>query len=97
MARASRHGTLTASTVATVTVSGDYRTVDVWNLTGTAAIYFTLDGSTPTVQGNDTFVVPAAVGSVRLLSPAVDTALTVKLISSGTPSYSVVTDASEVA
>lgn len=84
------HGQLTAVTVATVTLDGDFGSVEILNRDGTAEIYALIDsGSTnPTVGGNDTEVLPAAIGSVTLssLTPG---ATQVKLISAGTPKYSV--------
>lgn len=87
--------TLTASTVDTVTVTkragqADYSTrVEVTNLDGAAAIYFTVDGSAPTVGGAKTFELPAAVGSREISTDAVGSDAVVKLISVGTPKYSV--------
>jgi hypothetical protein len=104
------HGTLTATTVATVSATaptgvsarplalGGIRTtvkrqnslksVAIYNH-GTGVIYATIDGTAPTVQGADTFVVPAN-GEPRIFSfPQGVSSKPVKLISSGTPSYSV--------
>lgn len=89
MARFAAHPTLTAATVASVTItSGGAHHVTVTNHDSAAAVYFTVDGSTPTVAGDDTyFVGPASSASV----PAdYGQALTVKLISSATPTVSVV-------
>lgn len=80
---------LTASTVATVTLDvGAFSSVEVLNVDGTAAIYFTTDGTTPTVAGNGCSVLPAAIGALTLdlvgyVQP------TVKLISEGSPKVSV--------
>lgn len=86
-----RHITLVANTVATVTLDADYDQLEVVNVTGTAAIYFTVNGSTPTVKGDGTFVLPAAVSGwegeynrTPVMGPAV-----VKLISTGTPDVAV--------
>jgi hypothetical protein len=92
----SKHATLTAATVDTVTVTpagynattaiGTHWTqVTVYNRDATNVIYLSIDGSTPTVAGDNTFVV-AAAQSVTL--PFGAGAL--NLISSGTPAYSVV-------
>lgn len=84
------HGTLTASTVATVTLTRDFQRVEVLNVTGSAAIYFTVDGSNPTVAGDDTYVVPAVTGaSFSAPANASGSTTVVKLISSGTPGYAV--------
>lgn len=62
----------------------------------TSAIYFTVDGSTPTVGGAGTHVLPPAVSTRTVKTPRVDSPSTqargvtvVKLISAGTPTYSV--------
>lgn len=85
----STNGTLTATTVATVTLDADYDWVEVVNLSGSAAIYFTVDGTTPTVAGDNTDLVPNVAGA-RVRVPAPGQTSTVKLISSGTPTYHVV-------
>ena len=86
------HNTLTATTVDTITLSAQYVRVEVLNRSSTGDIFVTLDGSTPTVGGNDTYVVPAT-GVGTFVNPAntsqPPTSTVVKLISSGTPSYSV--------
>lgn len=81
-----KHGTLSASTVATVALDGGFEAVELVNH-GSDAIYFSLDGTTPTVQGDDFFV--AAAGG-WVVEPDSDRAgaVSVKLISAGTPSYS---------
>jgi hypothetical protein len=86
------HNTLAATTVDTITLTAQYNRVEVLNRSATGDIFVTLDGSTPTVGGNDTFVVPAT-GVGNFVNPASTsqppTSTVVKLISSGTPSYSV--------
>jgi hypothetical protein len=84
----SRHITLTANTAATVTLDDDYDNVEVINVDGAAALYFTIDGSTPTVAGNGTIVLPAAIGGLSY-QPYGATVSTVKAISTGTPRISV--------
>lgn len=84
----SEHITLVASTVATVTLDADYSFVEVVNVTGSAAIYFTVDGTTPTVEGAGTHVLPATIGGLEL-TPAGSAAIVVKMISAGTPKVSV--------
>lgn len=86
-----KHGTLVASTVATVSISGGFRTAVLVNH-GNDPIYFHSDQilekvGTPTVQGDDTSVCPAGV-PVEL--PCTSGSLSVKLISIGTPRYSLV-------
>lgn len=88
--RAAHAIALSASTVDTVTFTGYVKRVRVVNLTGDAIIYFTLDGSTPTVGGVATYVLPAAISNDE--EPVPDSKASnavVKLISAGTPTYSV--------
>jgi hypothetical protein len=80
--------TLAAGTVDTVTFQRDCNTVEVLSIDGAAAIYFTVDGSTPTVGGANTYLVPAVIGALEVDVPTAGNAV-VKLISAGTPSYSV--------
>lgn len=84
-----QHVTLTASTVATVTFADDYPEVEVVNVDGAAAVYFTVGATgVPTVGGNGCNVLPAAIGYLSI--PARSSGDTiVKLISSGTPKVSV--------
>lgn len=79
-----KHVTLVASTVATVTVDGGFEFIEVVNTTAASLVYFTVDGSTPTIAGDDTWV---AVPNVPVALENVDRAGTVdvKLISAGTP------------
>lgn len=93
---ANRRGSLTGSTVAVVTIEGDYDEVEVTNTTGTAAIYYTLGNvadttADPTVAGTAAgiFQLPAAVCSRTHRRPAREARTIVKLISSGTPGYDV--------
>lgn len=84
-----KHLTLAASVVDSITFSGNPKTVEVCNRDGAAAIYFTVDGSVPTVGGDDCFVVAAAAGAALSVDASATAATVVKLISSGTPAYSV--------
>lgn len=80
--------TLAAATVDTVTFTDRHvATVRVYRESG-AAIFFTTDGTVPTVNGAHCHRVPADLPYVDV---DVDTggATVVKLISSGTPTYSV--------
>lgn len=84
-----KHLTLAASTVDAITFSSNPKTVEVCNRDGAAAIYFTVNGVDPTVGGDDCFVVAAAAGAALAVDAPTTTATVVKLISSGTPAYSV--------
>jgi hypothetical protein len=76
---ANRRGTLTANTVAVVTIEGDHDEVEVTNATGSAAIYYTLGNvadttATPTVagEGGSIFQLPAAITSRTHRRPAAE-------------------------
>lgn len=84
-----RGKTLVASTVDTVTIHRDCDSVEVLNVDGAAAIFFTTDGSTPTVNGAKTTRVPASAGASAAVDVQGGGETVVKLISSGTPSYDV--------
>jgi hypothetical protein len=87
MAKA-KHGTLTANTVATVTLDTPFRytaIVDVINRSMTGEIYVTTDGTDPTVAGDDTILVAGVTSFARPNGAS----LTVKLISSAALSYTV--------
>ncbi len=81
--------TLVAATVYTYTVTGyNASFVEVTSLDGAAEVYFTTDGSTPTVGGDNCHALPAAMSSVEVKDEVSGDAV-VKLISSGTPKISV--------
>jgi hypothetical protein len=82
------HKTLVAATVDTVTFNHDCSRVEVTNRDGSAEIYFTADGTTPTVGGNTVQMLPAAI-SVSVVTAYGGNSV-VKLISSGGPAYSVI-------
>lgn len=78
--------TLAASTVDTVTFADNVQAVQIIS-DGAAAVYYTVDGSTPTVGGANCYIIPAAVAvDERVMNTSIDA---VKLISSGTPTLSV--------
>ncbi len=87
MAR-TRHLTLTAATVATVELGINAARIEVLSRDGAAEVYFTTNDAEPTVGGNNTHVLPAAISALEvddeIRGPSV-----VKLISSGTPAVSV--------
>lgn len=81
--------TLTAATVSTQTFTGfNASMARVVNMDGTAEVYFTVDGTTPTVGGDNCIALPAAIGSVEVKEEISGDAV-VKLISAGTPKVSV--------
>lgn len=94
---AGEHGayrkTLVASTVDTVTFDVDLDKVEVIG-DGSSDIFVTVDGSTPTVDGKATFILPAGAITSRVIVTNWENrkaagGTVVKLVSSGTPVYSV--------
>ena len=96
----SKHATLTASTVDTVTLTRDYPRVEVLHKSAAVAepIYFTVNGAVPTVNGDDTHVVmPGGWKTVKSqadrdegpVETAPDSSTVVRVISAGTPAYAV--------
>lgn len=95
------HGTLTAATVATVTLAAYYTSVEILNR-GTTEIYVSADGTStpanPAVAGDEFDVIPPSssltVRGRNKWNPtdgvAKPTTTVVKLISSATPTYSVI-------
>lgn len=98
MASYAKHGALSAGTVVTVDLSIADGMIEVLNRTGDDEIYFTV-GTTenapldPTVGGDDCYVVPAQITSRAIdMTPHGDAGAVdaeVKLLSAGTPSFSV--------
>lgn len=80
---------LVADEVQTITFSNNIGAVQVIS-DGAAAVYYTVDGTDPTVDGTNTFELPAGSVSVDERT-TVNTVAgdVVKLISSGTPSIRV--------
>jgi hypothetical protein len=83
-----QHGTLESNQVTTVTLDANYRYVEVLNRSGDAEIYFTVDGPVPSVSGADCFVLPAVI-SVREVDSRASGITVVRLISTGTPTWTV--------
>ena len=88
MAGSPQHATLVAAAVTTLTFDEDYGVVEVLNVDGAAAVYFTVDGSAPAVAQTGSHVLPAAIGGVEI-EPVTSGVTVVKLISAGTPKVSV--------
>lgn len=82
------HHTLTAGVVDTVTFALAFDQLEILNRDGSAEIYFTVDGSAPSVGGGNSFVLPASVGAA-IVGISTSGGTVVKLISAGTPAYSV--------
>lgn len=83
---------LVASTVDTVTFTKDQRLIEVVHPGATAdGIWYTNDGSTPTVGGKNCFFVPSGAVDSRepVLNDTTGRSPQIKLISSGTPTYRV--------
>lgn len=92
MAASPQHITLTGGVVETVTFDYAFEFLEVLNVDGAAAVYFTLDGTTPAVGATGTEVLPAAISSLATFRSTFQTpngGRIVKLISSGTPQISV--------
>lgn len=86
----SAHGTLVAATVSTESFTVKNADEIVVHIVdeSTGSIYFTVDGSTPAVAGAGTMVVHSGLPARTVRVPTTD-AQEVKLISAGTPKYSV--------
>lgn len=83
------HATLTATVVATQTIAtSNADEVIVHFVSGTGPIYFTVDGSTPSVGGDDTYIVHSNVPARAVRIDTADS-VTVKLISATNDGYSV--------
>ena len=80
--------TLVAATVDTVNFQEAVDRVEIYS-SGADEIYFTLDGAAPTVGGATTLLLPAAASVRTIRVPKRDSPTVVKLISAGTPVYSV--------
>lgn len=93
MAVKGKHGTLVAATVTTVDLTGLGESLRIQNR-GTTVLYYTVARSvtaaTPTVAGDDTYALPAGCADTHPLDNYIaEGTVQVKLISSGTPDYSV--------
>lgn len=85
-----KHATLTAATVDTVTLTSTLcQVIEIWNRGTTDPIYFTKDGTTPTVGGDNTYVVTAGQRDTVMARATTDT---IKLIAATAVAYSVTGD-----
>lgn len=86
------HGELEANEVTTVTISTKALRVEVLNREGTSEIFFRIDGSDPEIDGEDCFIVPAAVSSVSVQTTPLNReagAVEVRMISEDSQKFSV--------
>lgn len=87
-----QHYTLLADTVKSFTLDAGYKEVEVLNVDGASAIYFTTNGTTPTLTGgvgqDGTHVLPAAIGALQVPCQSSDTPV-IKCRSAGTPKVSI--------
>jgi len=96
------HATLVANTVTTLTLdlpdpvadilstaTPKKAQVGVLSVSGEVAIYFTTDGTTPTVGGNGCHVLPAVISALEVDDQTPGPTSTIKLISAGSPRVSV--------
>ncbi len=83
------HGTTTPDVVLPITLDRKWRRGEVMNVDGAAAVYFTVDGTTPTVGGDGCLVLPAAIGALPVEFAYGGSAPVVKFISKGAVQVSV--------
>lgn len=83
-----RHQALTASTVATISSVPAFGG-GVWIKPSGADVYGTIDGTAPTVAGDNTFFCADGAGLLVPVGADTDGVIEVKLISSGTPTVHV--------
>jgi hypothetical protein len=89
--RAAHEKTLVATTADTVTFVGFVNRVQIVNHDGADQIYVTVDGTTPVAKAATTYCLPAAISSLEIPVPdSKASGVSVKLVSEGTPLYSVV-------
>lgn len=82
-------GTLTISTVDTVTLDRLAQHLSVISRDGTSEIWFTIDGSAPTVAGANCYYAGPAASSVIDIGSSAAGTVTVKLISSAAATFAV--------
>lgn len=85
--RTAKSGTLTPSAITSVTITEGYPSVEIVNRSLTGTIWVTLDGTDPTVAGDNCYPV-LGVRVFNLPAPHT-TAVTVKLLSTAALDYTV--------
>ena len=88
MAVVIQSGTLTAGEVTTVTFTTYYPHVEVLNR-GNDDIWVRLDGTTPTVLGDDTYVIPSLSWKDDLINSGTSGETIVELISNSSVAFTV--------
>ena len=78
-----------AGASATKTINNRASGVMVINVTGEEAIYFTVDGTEPTVQGEDCYVVAARAGAGTTVNRSAENEITIKMIADDPVDYHV--------
>lgn len=78
--------TLVGGFVDTVTLVDVFRGLEIYS-DGAAAIYFTMDTTTPTVSGTNTIKIPGGGPSSTVIDTPDIPGTVIKLISAGTPTY----------
>lgn len=82
-----KHATTVANAVSTVNYAFDTGQVAVYNFDGTENLFVRVDGTDPTIEGDDSYAVP--VGSRRVITVETDGNTVVKAISAGVVKFEV--------
>lgn len=75
--------TTTANTVASITVTGIHRFIEVFNVSGTDTLWVSDSGANPTIGGQGFWPVPPGMRVKLTVSPYASTGAVVKVISAG--------------
>lgn len=89
MAVSPQHATLTANVEKVFTFDVNAQSVEVTNLDGSSAVYFTVDNSPAVVGADGCHVLPAAICSLELPDGIRGDVAIVRVRSAGTPAVSV--------
>lgn len=88
----SKYATLSNGSVSQIAMTTKTSRVQVVNVTGSVAVYFRVDGTNPTVAGDNTYVLPAVAGASVTVDVDIDSLPVVKFIAAGTPVVGVLQD-----